>query len=345
MFGLDISDRMLRIVSLKKKRGDIIIEAAGEIAVQPGIINEGDIIKPEILYPIISSLVQSAKPKKIRSKKIVACLPERKSFIKVLDLPGETDINDELIKSELGNHIPEDLNTMYIDWKRISEKPGIQSVLVGAVPMTLVDTYQDVINKANLVPHILEIESAAIVRAIINDNQSSVNAGILLIDIGLDRASFIIYDRGTIQFTSAMPEISGNLMTSLIMKTLSLTYDKAEKAKKLGGLSKTVGKGVVAKILKDQAELLIEKIQAVINYYQEHRSDQDAISEIILTGGGANIAELIPTLSSKLNIKISLGNSLAKITKNNSDIVSEKNQSSFATAIGLALRALEYDKS
>ncbi|MFA6271486.1 MAG: type IV pilus assembly protein PilM [Patescibacteria group bacterium] len=345
MLGLDISDRMLRLVALKKKRGGISIESANEIAVPPGIINEGEISKPELLHPIISTLIQTAKPKKDHSKKIVACLPERKSFIKVLNLSTDSEITDDTINTELANHIPEDLNTMYLDWKKIYSSSENESVLVGAVPKSIVESYQEVINKANLVPYVLEIESAAIVRSIIPEVSENQNEGILVIDIGLDRTSFIIYDHGTIQFTSAVPEISGNLMTSLIMKSLSLSYDKAEKAKKLGGLSKTIGKGAVAKVLNDQLTSLIEKIKQVVEYYQEHHSDQSRISNIILTGGGANLIDIENQLFLKLKIKVSKANSFLKIAKNNTDLITAKNQSSFATAIGLALRAQEYDKS
>ncbi|MFA6524726.1 MAG: type IV pilus assembly protein PilM [Patescibacteria group bacterium] len=345
MFGLDISDRMLRLVALKKKGPNISIESANEIPVPPGVINEGEISKPELLYPIISTLIQTAKPKKDRSKKVVACLPERKSFIKVLNLPIDTEITDDIVNTELANHIPEDLSTMYLDWKKINENSESEAVLVGAVPRSIVESYQEVINNANLVPYVLEIESAAIVRSIIPEGSGNHNEGVLVIDIGLDRTSFIIYDHGTIQFTSAVPEISGNLMTSLIMKNLSLSYDKAEKAKKLGGFSKTIGKGAVAKVLDDQLTSLIGKIKQVISYYQGHHTDQSHISNIILTGGGANLVDIENQLALKLKLKVSKANSFLKITKNNSDLITAKNQSSFATAIGLALRALEYDKS
>ncbi|MFA6391435.1 MAG: type IV pilus assembly protein PilM [Patescibacteria group bacterium] len=345
MFGLDISDRTLRLVSLKKKRKKIIIESASEISVTPGIINEGEISKPELLFPLISSLIHNAKPKHPNSKKVAACVPERKSFIKVLHLPNDTKLTDEIVQSELINHIPDDLTSMYIDWKSINNDTDFESVLVGAVPKSIVDSYQAVIAKAKLIPHVLEIESSAIVRAITPAKPTNPNEGILIIDIGLDRTSFIIFDHLTIQFTSADTAISGNLMTSLLMKNLSLSYEKAEKAKRLCGLSKTLGKGAVAAVLNDQFETLVSKIKQIISFYQDHYTDKSHISSILLTGGGANLIDLENKLITKLKIKIQKGDSLLNVTQNNVDFINAKTQTSYTTAIGLALRGLEYDKS
>ena len=345
MFGLDISDRMLRLVSLEMKRKKAFIESVNEVPIPPGIINEGEITKPEALQSIISSLIQTAKPRKPRSKKIVVCLPERKSFIKILHLNGKSEINDKTIETELANHIPDDLSTMFIDWQIVNKGTDNESSLVGAVPKSLVESYQDVISKAGFIPYVLEIESAAIVRAILPEKPSNPKESFLVIDIGLDRTSFIIVDHSTIQFTSAVAEISGNLMTSLIMKKLSLSYKEAEKAKRLGGFDKSVGKGAIASILNNQLETLVAKINQVIEFYQAHHTGENPISNILLTGGGASLLELENELVSRLNLKVEKGNSLLNISNTDSHLITSKTQPSFSTSIGLALRALHYDNT
>lgn len=345
MFGLDLSDRMLRLVSLEMRRKNVYIESVNEIPVPPGIVNEGEIVKPDLLQSIIANLVQTAKPRKPHSNKVVACLPERKSFIKVLHLKGNSELTDDIIRTELANHIPDDISTMFIDWQVINKGSNNESVLVGAVPISIVESYQDVIGKAKLVPHVLEIESAAIARAILPEESLNPNKGVLIIDIGLDRTSFIIIDHSAIQFTSADTDISGNLMTSLIMKKLSLSYEEAEKAKRLGGLSKNIGKGAVASILSNQLETLVVKITQVVEFYQAHHTGENPISSILLTGGGACLIELENELTTRLKMKVQKGNSLLNISKNDSDLITAETQPSFATAVGLALRALHYDNT
>ncbi|MBU1075080.1 type IV pilus assembly protein PilM [Patescibacteria group bacterium] len=342
MFGLDISDRMLRLVSLEKKRKSVSIESVSEVPVPPGIINEGEIVKPDSLQSIISNLVQAAKPRRPHSKKVVSCLPERKSFIKVLHMKENSEPSDEIIKSELANHIPDDLSKMYIDWQIVNKGTESESILVGAVPKSIVESYQDVIGKAKLVPYVLEIESAAIVRAIMPEEPLNSKESVLVIDIGLDRTSFVIVDHSTIQFTSALTEISGNLMTSLIMKNLSLSYEEAEKAKRIGGLSKNVGKGAVASILSNQLESLVEKVKQIIEFYQAHHTGQNPVSSILLTGGGANLLELQNELVLRLGLKIQKGDSLLNISNKDTNLITVETQSSYATAIGLALRALNH---
>ncbi|PIY97287.1 MAG: hypothetical protein COY66_00110 [Candidatus Kerfeldbacteria bacterium CG_4_10_14_0_8_um_filter_42_10] len=350
MFGLDISDRTLRAASLVRRGKNFLINSINEIDLPSGLIKDGEILKSEAIVPYLKKLIQSASPHKIKSKEVVACLPERQSFIKVIRVSKkELQPSPETIKSEVANHIPFPIDEMYLDWQVINDEPnanaGKQYVLVGAVPKNIVHTYQETLKLANLIPIVLEIESVAITRALLPLDQKKDSEGALIIDLGLDRTSFIIFDRNLVQFTSGITDISGNRLTTMISETLSLSETEAEKAKKLAGFNPKIGKGKVRSALNTALIDLIKNVGGIIDFYREHYPEGNLIKKIILTGGGSNLKLIDQILSNSLKLKVQRGDSLINVEKKNVAFLNPENQVSFATSIGLALRATKNDYS
>lgn len=347
MFGLDISDRILRLVSLKKRGKKIYIKAASEIKIPVGLIAEGEILKIEQVVPLLINLVKKVDRRKI-GREVIACLPERKSFIKVIEVPKSEDSTlDQAIKSELTNHVPFSLEEIYFDWQLLDKQENNNSkklrILIGGVPKRIVETYQEVLKKSKLIPVVLEIESIAISRAILPLNQTFKKEAVLIIDLGLDRTSFIIYDHGTIQFTTGLNNFSGNLLTNLLAEKFSLSYTNAEKAKRLAGFDAAIGKGLVTAILKTVIQDLKNEIEKLIDFYQLHYPLGHPLNRIILTGGGANLKAINQTLEKIIKIKTETGNSLINLEKKGLPSTLVNNQFSYNTAVGLALRGIYYD--
>ena len=89
-FGLDINDLSLKIVKLKKQHKGFGLDSFNEIKIAPGIIEDGVIKEEDILAKIIKSSYGSAKGGGIKTKYVVASLPEEKSFLQVIQMPKMT---------------------------------------------------------------------------------------------------------------------------------------------------------------------------------------------------------------------------------------------------------------
>lgn len=344
-FGLDISDWSLRIVQLKKRRAfhkkeiKIDLVSFNEMALPSGLIQDGEIKNPEKIAQLVKKLVREAKGKKIKTKYLVSSLPETQTFIKVIDVPfvikdGEApgDIKDEIIK-----HIPLSLEETCLDWQNLEEKMKDHHlrVQVGAVPKKTVASLIEVLKKAEFTPVALEIEAQAITRCLISEKETRETWGI--IDIGAARSSFILYSQGTVQFTVSMP-ISGRKITETISRKLNLSFEDSEKAKIVCGLDKKKCKGALREVLPQVIKELVAKIESAIKYWQEHFPETERISQIILTGGGANFLQLEKILSETLGISVKKGNPLVKLEE--TSLLPREKVQSFTTAIGLALRGV-----
>lgn len=339
IFGLDISDRAIRLIKVGKKGKKITLNSFNELEIPDGIIVNGEIIQEDKLADLIKKLVSSTKGRKINIKNVISVLPETKTFIKVIDIPINRDKKEfnieDLVKKEIVNHIPLNPDEIYLDWQIVSEDSDNIKILIGAAPQNIVNSYSLALEKGGLIPYVLEIEAVAIVRGLIEEEDNKTK---IIIDFGAARTGLILYDNKTIKFTVSLP-ISGNKITETIAQTLKLEYKKAEEAKIVCGLDPNKCEGALLKILLNNIDSLIRQIKKIITYYQSNFPDHNDISEIIICGGGANFGEIDQLLSEKLKIPVKIGNPFANITQTKKISIPKEKILSYTTAIGLALRS------
>jgi len=351
-FGLDISDLSLKIVKLKKKRGVLSLASFGETEIKPGIILAGEIKDEKKLAEVIKESLKKVKGEKLRTKYVVASLPEEKAFLQVITLPkmAEEDLKSAVIY-EAENYIPLPIDQVYLDSHIV---PPVYNhldhfdVLIAALPKKTIDPYLSCLKLAGLKPKTLEIESLSIARALIKGEFTT--SPVLLIDIGATRASFIIFSGYSLRFTSSIPVSSGSF-TEIISKVLGVGLAEAEKLKLEYGLQfkKREGKEIFDALIPALTDL-VQQIKRCLIYYQTHAAhehlppDGKGVSKIFLCGGGANLKGLTDFLTLQLKIPTELGNPwvniLSEPQKGMPELSLEKSLS-YTTALGLALKAIK----
>jgi len=361
-FGLDISDLSLKIIKLKKKGKFLSLAAFGEEEIKPGIIKEGEIKDEEALVKILKEALTKVKGEKLKTKYVIASLPEEKAFLQVIQMPkmSEEDLKSAVIY-EAENYIPLPIEEVYLDSQIV---PPVYDhldhfdILIAALPKKTVDPYLSCLKKARLSPLAFEIESQAIARALIKDEVSPFP--ILLIDLGQTRTSFIIFSGHSLRFTSSIP-VSARSFTEIISKVLKVNLAEAEKLKIKYGLEEKIElkiKDKKTEVKKERGEVfealvpvlvdLIQQIKRYLEYYRTHAShehlppDGKGVAKILLCGGGANLKGLPELLSLELKIPTELGDPWINIPerKKLEKLPFEKSLG-YATAIGLALRGLK----
>src|SRR3989338_3709 len=117
VFGIDISDLSLKIIKLKKKGGSLALASLAET--------------------IKKSLTQ-IKGEKLKTKYVVASLPEEKSFLQVIQMPPmrEEEMN-KAVYFEAENYIPMPVEKVYLDAQKVL--PALNhldhlDVLIAALP-------------------------------------------------------------------------------------------------------------------------------------------------------------------------------------------------------------------
>jgi len=332
-FGLDISKNFWRFVACKKIGGKIVLTSFNEINVPEGVATDDQIIKTKEGVEIMKKLVNKAIGKKNKTPYISVCLPESKTFIKLITIPNNPTNLNEAIVEEAKKHIPYPLEKTYLDFQ-ITDPTEKNKVLIGVVPKEIVANFENFLNQAGFSPLVLEIEAMAIARAVL-PLKTTLQEPIMVIDLGASRSGLFVAEKNHIAFNLSL-NVSGEDITNALMKGLQLDKQAAEQLKINNGLisSENTSGG---QILKPLMEKFNSEILAALEFYKTHFSAEHKITKLLLTGSGANLKGLPEFISAGTGLNTEIAKPDLNIVQTKVKIPPEK-LLSYTTAIGLALR-------
>lgn len=310
--GLDISDLSFKFIQLKKQTGGFGIQALGRIDLPKGVIEKGEIKDEQKALELLKKALQNPAFGKIKTDKIVACLPETKTFVKLIKIRKGPNKPEDLIEMEIKKHIPLEFKNMHYDWQIIEENADFQSVLVGASLRKIVDQYTSFLDQAGFFIEALEIEPISICRSLLKEEFGHSLSGennYIILDIGASRSSIVFYSKNTILFTISVP-----LTVSEVKKNKDKTISEFKK-----------------------------RIQEALDFYEDNFLERGKISKIIICGGGASVSEIKAEFES-FSFSVEIGNPLINSPIKNFSkyfVAPDYFLPSFATAIGLTLLKTE----
>jgi len=353
-FGLDISDFSIKIAQLEKRRRGFGLKSFNRYPLPEGIIVEGEIRDRDGLIEILKKTIIEAKEGKIKTRYAICSLPEQHAFVKVISFP-KMNANElrEAVKWEAEANIPFSLDEVYLGWQVISLQPDSENinVLINAVPKKLLNDYLETLMLGGIEPVVFEVESVATARSLVKGGFSP--HPVLIIDLGFNRTSFILFLGNSVVFTNSTPIVSNKGMLEDIAEKLNIDFKKAQSLKFKVGLDKDEEEKKIFNALLPSLTKLIEKTKECMLFYKEHGEKEwgckEDSCEIILCGGGANLSGLSEYLSLRLKISVKPGNPWINILPAKKGKVDLKKMPSmlydeslaYSTVLGLALRGIE----
>jgi type IV pilus assembly protein PilM len=347
-FGIDIGNTSIKMVQLRSSAvlwtaPKYKLQCAREVRLAPGLFEQGRLEKPESVRRYLQKLLDNKSHKDvfIKSEWVVASLPDNQGFLKLLNIDKAADtIFEEDILSAASKHIPFDEDSFYFDWQVVSPAVGQGStqVLVSAISKDIANSYTYLLDSVGLIPIALELKSLATARSIITAHKLYEGEARAILDLGSTQTTLIIYDHDHIQFVSNVP-YSGELATSFVADGLRVPSDVAEQQKILNGLE--YNKSKIWAILARANNELITQIEKSINFYYSHFPNTNKITHITMCGGGAAMKRLDKILTSKLKITSAPGHVWKNLDSDESKLPDNTRSLSYASAIGLALRAVQ----
>jgi len=346
--GIDISDLSVKAVVLEKNGKEINFIFFKKFELLKGAVEKGDIKNEQEVVGAVQKVFQSLKQeKKIKVKKIAVSLPEEKSFVDIIKLPvlKETDKIASIVSFEAENVIPFPLADVYFDFEKIETTAKIakcQEVILSACPKKIVDGYLKIFQKIDKTPCVMEVESFSVARAITEKN--FFYSPFLLVDFGLTRTTLAIFAGKNLRFTCTICPSSEQL-TKSIASFFGVSESAGEEIKKKEGL---LGKKDVFEAAIPFLHDMVGQIKHYIDYYKTHWpkcqefSSANSLKKILLCGEGANLKGLAEFLSEELSIEVEKADCLVNIgQKKMLQKLEKEDFLGFATAIGLALKALD----
>lgn len=337
--GFDISDRSVKYIELQKDGCSIRINRFGERAVPEGLIDAGVIKQKGAITDFLKTI-----QKELKSKFIIAALPEEKVFVSRAKLPQmEKRQIREAIELQLEEHIPLSPKEAVFDFDIINNAPGAEVLDLSLVAFSrsLVEDYRDIFIGAGFMPVVFEMEAHAFSRAIIPKNETGT---VMVIDFGKTRTTFAIGNKTNILFTSTI-KVAGKDLEESIMKNLNVDQFQAVKIKKERGFVRSRSNEKVFNAILPVVSVIKDESSKNIAYWDSHLAEHGAgsakISKIFLCGGDSNLFGLTEYLSYELKLPVKLGNPWVNLISFEEYIPQIELRASlaYATAIGLALRS------
>lgn len=358
--GLDISDRSVkyarfavlprRVFGGTPHLPRVALVDYGEEEIPEGVVVRGVVEREDALVSALVTVATHAGHP-FRSSGMVVSLPEEKSFLKMLQTPRVADsAMPGAVRWAMEGQIPVVPDEVIYDYKEIhppSADIDHRDVVVTAFPKGIVVPYIRAIRAAGLTPVALELESQAIIRAVVRD-MTAPDAQIIL-DMGRTRTSFIIVASGAIVFTSTIG-IGGQVLEKDIAIGLGVSKEEAMRIKKEIGLSKTSHEGKLYTALMPSLIAITDELNRTIAYYNNHvthaHGASDSIQRIILSGGDAGLYGLDTYLAVATRVSVILADPFTVLYERGEGgipAMPHHQALAYAAAMGLALRGIRQD--
>lgn len=338
--GLHVNAHAIKAMQFYSKRGRTKMVAYANAPLPKGLMLNDAFTDQSKLSEFIRLSLASPQHGSFTTKRAVVCVPESKSFIRVMEMPVMDESKAEnAIMFEAEAYIPMPMDQVYFDWQIIGKTGSNMSVLLIASPKEYVDTLMHIVEDAGLKLCGIEVEAQSVARDLV---PADVEEPVMVVDMDAFKTAMIIVDHGVLQFTSSVP-VAGDMFTEKMAKTLAITPAEAEKLKREVGLANTVEYPNLKTALMPAVEDIAAEIKNVLKFHYDHSDSH--IEQLLITGGGAklqHIGDVLPTLLEQYApITVTVANPLEHIPNLEHSALTPYEALSFTTAIGLAMWGIQ----
>ena len=361
--GVDIGSSAIKIVQIKKKNGQAVLETYGELALGPYVgvgVGQAVALTTDKIAQALTDLMRE-KEVNITTKKCGISIPFASSLMSVIEMPAVSSKQlAVMVPLEARRYIPVPISEVMLDWSVIPKSeveeedsseyaateersPVVRgagapatlakvSVLIVAIHNETIARYQEIVAKCGLEAGFFEIEIFSTMRAVLDEALRPV----MIMDMGAASTKLYVVERGVIRSSHTINRGSQDI-TSTISKSLGLSLERAEIMKR------QVGAAGKDKNLTDVIILTLDHIFAEVNsaLLAFEKKNNKTVSKVILVGGGSALKGLAELARNNFKTDIVIADPFNKVSAPAflENILKETGPE-FAVAIGLALRKL-----
>ncbi|HET9641321.1 MAG TPA: type IV pilus assembly protein PilM [Candidatus Paceibacterota bacterium] len=345
VLGVDIGSSSLKVVQLRKDKGQAVLETYGELALGPYGGSEVGLSTNLSAEQITETLKDLLREAKATTTSVGVSIPFARSLLTLVELPYRKDPKEQqtVIELEARKYIPVPISEVQLDWfvvpkgapsdfdqKAPDNKNETVDVLLVAVHNDELAFLQSIVKGAGLTSSFFEIEIFSTIRATVDDPVKPT----MIIDVGAASTKTYVIEHGVVALSHSI-NIGSQDITRAISVAGNLSINEAEAVKKQHGL---MGDGSGGPELVF-TQIFAEVKRVLVQYETTHKK---SVSAIVLTGGGGVTKELGGFAKSLFSIDVRVADPFSKTAAPAfMRPVLEAIGPEFAVAVGLALRKLE----
>jgi type IV pilus assembly protein PilM len=301
LVGLDIGSRSLKAAEVEESKRGYSLKRFGIADLPSGAIEDGAINDPEA---VADSIRQLFKAFNIKESNVAISIGGYSVIVKKISVQtmDEAQLQDT-IQFEAEQYIPFDISDVNLDFQILGENennPNQMNVFLVAAKKEMVNDYVNVANLAGLNPCIVDVEAFALQNTF-EANYDINSENVALIDIGASKTSLNILKSNSSVFMRDV-SLGCSQINQKIVSLIDCSYEEADQLKygdKTDRVSAEDLRGIISSVVSDWCT---EIRRALDFFYSTYPDDQ--IKKIILSGGGANIAEFRELLAVEASAEV-----------------------------------------
>lgn len=344
LFGLDIGSSAVKVAEVEVKSGKknrYIVNKFASVLLPEGAIIEDEIQKPEEVQEAIKKAVEQAG---IDIEHCTLGLFGPNTVAKKLRLAGGTfdEIEDQVLW-ESEQYLPFSIDESVVDFHIVGENEGGGvDVIVAAVKDDIRYNYTELVANAGYDVKVVDLNIIAttnVFSAVMEGQIEDLANSYLILDVGAQSTSFIIYRDEAIQFSKEIPT-GGMMITEEIQRRMGLNFYEAEDLKNNVDENGNLPEEII-EIIDDISDVLFSEIKKTLDFYIVSTSDESLVS-CYITGGGTLAKGIQAGIEELLGVPVSLLNPFDVFEVNKK--ISEENIQELTfkgcAVLGLAMREM-----
>jgi type IV pilus assembly protein PilM len=301
--GLDIGTSAIRAVEAVVGEGDRpVVENYGQVGIPPGTVVDGEVRDHARVTRAIQHLWRDGG---FRYRKVMIGVAGLRAITREIDMvPVPPDELDDAARFQADQVIPFNIEDTYMSSKVIAQftdaegNPQIR-VLVAAAHREMIDSVVKAVEDAGLEPVGIDLNTAALARALVDPGAGGRAEAIVSVGAGLTLV--VVHQSGLLQFIRTI-DLGGNAVTQAVAGALDLPETDAEAVKRrLGepGYHDARAESSVASAVDE----LVGEIHNSIRFYSS-LPGRGAPARLLVTGAGARTVGFFPKLQQGLDIPV-----------------------------------------
>lgn len=157
-----ILPEVMYVISLSSDKKEVAVSAKLELP--QGLIKNYKVVDTDVFAQVLTTLWKTYN---LHERSVGIVLSEFAAYTKVIPIATTTVAEmHEAVLWAAQDFLPDDIDTMLLDWKIVKQKPKGNDVFVVAVHKNVVQSYTDSFEKAGLIPMYVEIPSLSLARLV-----------------------------------------------------------------------------------------------------------------------------------------------------------------------------------
>lgn len=339
--GLDVGNKYIKLVELKKEDGDLHLIAVGVKDLPEGVISGGFVKDKETFVNAVKQLINRCDPEitdVIVSIGTFGVLSD-KVWLNYKDF----DNVSQDILWEAKQRSPFDVDDITIDYKILNKDEETEKMLVLLVAAKNPGMHSciDALYEAGLRPKIIDVSSYAFNNCWAKESELEEEPQtLMLLDIG-HLGSRILFIKDGIYHSARDINIGCDYILKTLQKQLKIDIEQAVSIM-FGRKVNEVSLDEIQTSFKFVFEEFISGFNMAFSYYKKNSGDDSPV-QVAACGGGVYVPGLIEYLSQNLSVNITVSDPFSFL-KYDEELFNDTDTSKFSAllsvATGLALRGV-----